>query len=68
MSRKSIAFLLILAGVAVVFWPKGELPPLPTRPVDPDDLIQVASEGERFELADELREGRWTIVEFYADW
>jgi len=52
----------------VVFWPKGELPPLPTRPVDPDDLIQVASEGERFELADELREGRWTIVEFYADW
>ena len=56
---------LILAGV--VFFPRGT-PELPTTPLDPDELVATISHGQSIELAGHLPLGKWTVVEFTADW
>ena len=46
----------------------GELPPLPTTKLEASELVQTLSHGKRVDLAESLRDGRWTIIAFEAEW
>jgi len=61
--------VLLLSGLGFLLWPKGrELPKRPTTPLDPEDLVATISQGEAVNLDAHLVPGKWTLVEFYADW
>ena len=56
-------FLAFDAGRA-----SGTLPPLPTTKLNASELVQTLSHGRKVDLQESLRDGRWTIIAFGADW
>lgn len=57
-----------LSLVAAAGHATDPLPALPTARLDPAELVQTISTGERVDIASNLREGRWTIIQFESDW
>ena len=69
LSRLSPPVLIVLlAGVGILL---GTGAYLATRETPIEDLprdVAIASRGEAFDLAAHLAPGKYTIVDFYADW
>ena len=65
---RSTVVVALLCLVAEVGHSKPTLPPLPTAKLEATDLVQTISQGDRVDIPTNLREGRWTIIEFEADW
>lgn len=69
MRARTFGILLLLVAAGFVLWPKGrDLPARPTERLDPDELVATISTGEAVNLDAHLAPGKWTLVEFYADW
>ena len=65
--QKALPVLVAAALAAVIAWPKG-MPELPTTRLDDEELVEFISEGEEVSLDAHLVMGRWTLLEFGAEW
>ena len=71
LKHAAIAMLVLTVGI-VVFDDDGSDVSLDSKSL-PDskmtgELIETVSHGETVDVDDHLVDGRWTVVEFYADW
>jgi hypothetical protein len=65
-----VIVLVVLAGGLALMAPRDE-PATPGGPMDSaasDEKIAVISKGSRVDIPPHLKSGRFTIVEFTADW
>jgi hypothetical protein len=44
------------------------MPELPTTKLDDEELVELISEGEEVSLDAHLAQGKWTLLEFGAEW
>ena len=64
------AVLIVSVGI-VVFRGDGGLvedSKLPDERMDASLILDTISHGERVDIEDHLITGRWTVIEFTADW
>jgi len=71
---KYVATAALVLVVGLVSFRRGgdgfsiEESTLPKEQMDPALLVETVSHGERIEIEDYLIAGRWTVIEFTADW
>ena len=66
------AVLILAAGIVVFKKADGDFSitesKLPKEQMDPNLLIETISRGARVDIDDHLLSGRWTVIEFTAEW
>ncbi len=69
---KYVATAVLILAAGIVVFKKADFSinesKLPKEQMEPSLLIDTISRGERVDIDDHLLSGRWTVIEFTAEW
>lgn len=67
--KKLLCCLWLLAMPSLAApWNSGGLPPVKMKPMPQMRILNADSPGEPLDLKAELSEGKFNVVDFYAEW
>ena len=66
--KRIALFLLLTATAGAVPWAGGGRPPVRMRPMPQMRVINADNPGEKLDLAGHVQPGKYTVVDFFAEW
>ena len=63
-----VLFLFLSAPGWALPWAGGGRPPVRMKPMPQMRILNEDRPGETLELSDHIQKGRYTVVDFFAEW